>query len=848
MNATIVKRPKELPENRKSISPPLIQEPLYRCAVAVTVLAYQPNAEIDLDVSGSITTAPGDYPFPNGVTIGLPAALVAGQKVRARQRVNGINSAWTSAVTVRDHTKDYPAGPPRPQIDPAPVYECGVRTGVGNLLPGGRVWITADGAKVGEVNGCAAQQGVNVTPAYKFNQVVQAWFELCKDPSPPSVAHTTVKPPSPLPVPTLDPIYAGGQSLTVHNIVNGARVTLLRNGANQGTWPCWGGALTINGLAPFAAAETFGAIQEMCLGIPPSGPGTGVVQPCGSLPAPQIGPVQGGDTSITVTKCLPDAVVKVWVNGVHAGSSGPPVVNLDTTLQSGDEILVVQDLMGCRGAFALKLTVACVDPPMGINPADLDLFPVGFFEYQQGTLHGIAYYPANTDGKGAAFNERLAVLGPVPIVFMAHGNHSPADPSYLGYDYFQHDLAKIGVVSVSIDCNALNGPGGSVQNIIDRADLIIDHIALLQSMHADPASPLFGRLDFDRTGLMGHSRGGDAVVMVPPALTLPGVSVKSVLALAPTNFRYWFGQSTIQPQGYAYMTILPAGDGDVRDNNGAQFYDIAQPAPFKSQVYVHYTNHNFFNRRWLQDDSLATPPQPAVNPRAEHERVLSTYGCTLYRATLLGHAVEGYLSGHALPAGVLTQNVHKAFQKIAKGLVTLDHFDDGNTIAKNSLALANTQSGGINADEFTFDRPSAAGTFNTSFYGLTTGMVVQPKAPGGIFRSSLKKPLDLSKREIRLRCAEVTDGQSVAAQPTGFLLGLEDHNGVRAWVDSDAVGGLFRPYPRNPGIIKTMLSTLRFRGPCFKAKRFDLKAIVAVLIQCDRPKPRAIAFDDIQIY
>ena len=847
MDATIIKRPKELPENRKALSPPVILEPLYQCATAVTVLAFEPNADIHLDVDGSVTTAPGGFPFPNGVTIDLPAPLVAGQKVKARQRIGGVNSAWTALIVVKDHTKDFPAGPPRPQINPAPVYECGVRTGVGNLLPGGHVWITADGTTVGEVKGCAAQQGVNVAPPYKFNQVVQAWFELCKDPSPPSVAHTTIMPPAPLPTPTLDPVYAGGQSLTVRGIVNGARVTLLRNGANQGTWPCWGGSLTINGLALFAAGDVFEAIQEMCVGFPPSTPGSGVVLPCGSLPAPQIGPVQGGDTSITVTQCQPDAIVKVWVNGVHAGSSGPPVVNLNTTLVSGDEIIVVQDLAGCRGAMALKLTVACVDPPVRANPASLDLFPVGFFEVQKGALHGIAYYPAQTDGKEAAFNERLAALGPVPIVFMAHGNHSPADPSYLGYDYFQHDLAKMGIASVSIDCNVLNGAGGGVQNIVDRADLIIDHIALLQALHADPASLFFGRLDFARTGLMGHSRGGDAVAMVPPAVALPGVVVKSVLALAPTNFRYWAGMSTVQPKGYAYQTILPAADGDVRDNNGAQFYDIAEPGPFKSQLYVHYTNHNFYNRQWLDDDSLWTSPQPAVNPRAEHERVLTTYGCALFRRTLLGHAVEGHLSGHVLPAGVLTQNVHKAFQKTARGLVTVDHYGDGNTIATNSLGQPNTQSGGINADEFTFDQPPAAGTFNSSFYGQTIGMVVQPKEAGGIFRSALKKPLDLSKREIWLRCAEVTDGQTVAAQPTGFLLGLEDQRGVRAWVDADSVGGLYRPYPRNPGMIKTMLSTLRFRGACFKAKRFDVKSVVAVLIQCDRRKPRAIAFDDLQI-
>src|SRR5215475_4206012 len=253
MSSTVVKRPDNLKENRKALSPPVIEEPLYQCAVSVTVTSYEANAVIDVDVDGTVTSAPGGFPFPNGVTITLPAALVAGQKVKARQTVSGISSAWDAAINVRDHTQDFPAGPPRPEINPPPVYKCGVRTGVGNLLPGGHVWVTADGATVGDVNGCKAQQGVNVSPAYGLGQHVLAWFELCKDPSPPSIEQITQNPPNPLPVLSVDQIFAGGQSVTVRNIVNGAQVTLYRGGANQGTWPCWGGSLTINGFAAFSA-------------------------------------------------------------------------------------------------------------------------------------------------------------------------------------------------------------------------------------------------------------------------------------------------------------------------------------------------------------------------------------------------------------------------------------------------------------------------------------------------------------------------------------------------------------------------------------------------------------------
>jgi hypothetical protein len=45
-----------------------------------------------------------------------------------------------------------------------------------------------------------------------------------------------------------------------------------------------------------------------------------------------------------------------------------------------------------------------------------------------------------------------------------------------------------------------------------------------------------------------------------------------------------------------------------------------------------------------------------------------------------------------------------------------------------------------------------------------------------------------------------------------------------------------------------MLSTLRFRGARFTGARFQLETVTAMLIRCDRPKPRAIAFDDLQVY
>lgn len=838
MDETVVHVEKlDLKDDRELLSPPWVAEPLYQCATAVTVLGFVPHAKIEVEIDGvSVLTQGVGFPEPVGATLTLPAPLVAGQQVRVRQESDGLVSDWSPQVEVRELLKDYPAGPPRPQVNPAPPLTCGSRTGVGNLLGGANVWITADGTEVGRVDGCATpQQGVNVNPFYTLGQKVRAHTELCAIPGPPSVQHDVVPGPSPLPTPGFDPIYAGGEQLRITNIANGARVSLVRGATPVGTYRCWGGSLLV-GLSPvFSAGETFTATQQLCPSDPPSDPGDGTVLPCGNLPAPGVGPVQAGDTQVTVTSCAPGATIRVYRNLVQVGAGSAPVVHLTQTLVAGDTVHVTQSLPGCSGQLALQLTVACVDPPFGGDPSALDLFPVGHSEYADGPVRGTVYYPAVDDGVDQPFNEALAKVGRVPVVVMAHGNHDPADPSHLGYDYFQHSLAKAGMVAISVDCNALNGWASGVGNIEDRADLIIDTIKYFQHLDTTPGNTFSDRLDFDRLGLMGHSRGGDAVVTVPTFAGGLGVTIRAVLALAPTNFRYWAGMSTIAPAKYAFSTILPAADGDVVDNNGAQFYDVSTPDPFTSQVYVHATNHNFFNRQWAFDDGV-TP----VLSRGAHERILDVYGSALFRATLLGDGSAAYLLGTVKPVGVQTNVVHLAYR--VRDALDVDHHDDGNTIHKNSLGLPTSQTAGANADEFPFDQVPAA--FNDSFFGLTVGMVLRSKeSSGGDFRSEVGKA-DLRRRQVWLRVAEVVDG-GVAKDGTGFDLGIEDAEGQIGWIDADSVGGVPRPFER-PGRSKTMLSTLRFTPRCATGpRRLDLRSVVALHLRPHDDRP--LAFDDLQI-
>jgi len=842
MPDSIPRKEVDLKEDPKLISPPILVGPAYACSNRVKVISFIPFATIEIELNGAISaTQPVGFPEPNGALIILPAALVGGEVIRARQKTANALSGWSNTIVAISHLQDYPAGPPRPEIAPAPLYECGSRTGVGNLLVGANVWITANGSEVGRVNGCNSPQGVNVTPDYSLNQDVVAQSDLCNDKSPLSKLEITKGYPYPLPVVGFDQVFEGSQQIRITNIANGARVNLRINGNNMGTSACWGGSLLWGLGSPLAAGAVLEATQRLCSSQPPSNPGGTKVEPCGSLPAPIVYPVQVGATSITLASQVWGAIVKVYVNNVKVGQGSGSVIPLTVTIKWNDVILVGQEIGNCKSAFLTRLTPLCVAPLPSFNPAGLNLFPVGWMEYAQGDTKGSVYYPAQADGQNAAFNKRLAQVGKTPIVFMAHGNHDSADPSYLGYDYFQYQLARMGFVAVSVDCNAVNWPnsGGGVANIEARVDLILSSMQFFIDQNNTAGTTFTSKIDFGRTGLMGHSRGGDAVVMLPEVIALPGVVIKAVLPLAPTDFRFYILDADINPRKMDLMTILPAGDGDVWSNDGARFYDRCVPLVFKSQLYVFNTNHNFFNRQWLLDEGAG----PARMLRTEHEDILSVYGCTFFRKVLMGHnSLLSFLTWHQLPLGARTDKVHLSFQ-LKKALTVDDHQQRGG-IATNTMGQP-TSFASLVAAEFAFTQNDPA-SFDDSFFGNSIGMVLKYEKQNATFTSNLKPVQDLNKKEVWIRVAEVYTGSDHI--DTGFQLGLTDTGGVTIWVDSNAVGTVPDPYP-HPSKFKTMLKTLRFPASCFaQNRRFRINQVKAIKIRCNRPAPHPpLAFDDLQI-
>ncbi len=867
----------DLKNDPEFISVPYLEEPLYKCAKSVTARGFMPRARIEIEIEGNIEISQNaGFPEPHGATFPLASEPQDTQKLRVRQISGGATSEWSRIYHVGKHTVDYPAGLPRPEIDPNPVHKCGSRTGVSNLIPGCEVWITASGIEKGRVSGASKRQGVNINPFYQLNEKVQAWATLCGDPSSPSAQHDAQPPPSPLPAPSFDEFFEDQERLRLTGLVNGARFEIVRNGNRLGPWRTWGQGHFVTVSPPIGPNERLEAVQMMCPGDQPSGAGTGRPRPCSDLPAPEIGPVQAGDRQIVVYQAVPGARIQVFRNREQLGDSAGRIIMLKGPVRRGDVLHVFQQLGNCTGRTARRVEVRCVAPPATGDPSDVNVYPVGHLEYAEnvevnGDTHraaGIVYYPAEDDGEKQPFHKRLGELGRVPIVFMGHGNHytwrrkdnhreedceSNGDeweeiPNHKGYEYLQRALARMGIVSVSVYLNPTNCVGNSVSNILWRSALFEASIVQLQKYDNASSSVFHEKIDFDRIGLFGHSRGGDAVVALPETNSLRNAKFAAVLSLAPTNV----GASSQTPKVPAFMTILPAGDGDVVHNDGAVFYDKARPGWFKSQVYAHFTNHNYFNTQWPRDESLGPP----ALSRHHHERLVLAYGCAFFRAALLTDPTLGYLSGHVRPTGLDTTDIHLSFEQTEAQ--TVDHHENRGGIATNSFGHPTTQLMSLSADEFDLSQ-SGSNQFNGSFYGATTGMVATATRSSGTFRTELGNKLNLAGREIWIRAVEVYNPPNVPQKTTGFELGVEDTSGKIAWVDSDEVGGLPRPYDRRADdqvafqtpqdFTKSMMKTLRFRADCFTAsnEELELENATALRIRLNRNDGRALAFDILQI-
>jgi hypothetical protein len=280
----------------------------------------------------------------------------------------------------------------------------------------------------------------------------------------------------------------------------------------------------------------------------------------------------------------------------------------------------------------------------------------GTFEYNDGAFvvddegssttldkKGVVFFPADIAGATTA-SQVSTVSASYPLIVVVHGN-SGFTNSYQGYNYLLEHLAKNGFIAASIHMN----PG---MEILGRCEVTLAHIAALKSK--------FGSTVANNIGLMGHSRGAEAVYIVPRfnhdrAL---GHAINAVIPLAPTNFHP--AESLNGAWSTPLNVMYGSMDGDVSGVtfNGFQLYDRAAGSN-KGMVFIYGACHDRFNSVWGDTDitapwsSLTAADVPKIISAAAHQKIARGYMTAFFLEKLQGKTeYESVTKGEWIPAEV----------------------------------------------------------------------------------------------------------------------------------------------------------------------------------------------------
>ena len=257
--------------------------------------------------------------------------------------------------------------------------------------------------------------------------------------------------------------------------------------------------------------------------------------------------------------------------------------------------------------------------------------------------------------------------GPFPLAIIAHGAHEEDDESRrfdTGFDYLVKGLAQNGYVAVSIDVLMpyIQRYGGNEDYIEKMLAIADDHIQALHSAHDGTAIypiDLKGKIDFQKTALLGHSRSGSAIFQIAKEELGKGLGVKAILSLAPS------ADFSVEFTGLPTAFLIPQYDGDVIQLDGIYMYDYLENrvAGDHSVTLLMGANHNFFNRNLQRDDSITRDMKESYTPlsREEQEDFLINFSIDFFNSSF-GEEDHFYMHSQTQPNKMYGRDINRQFR------------------------------------------------------------------------------------------------------------------------------------------------------------------------------------------
>lgn len=257
-----------------------------------------------------------------------------------------------------------------------------------------------------------------------------------------------------------------------------------------------------------------------------------------------------------------------------------------------------------RDSVTIKTRTVDATPFVSTEPANAKNREKDWgFGFSKFPINGRVWYPEGN--------------GPFPLILIVHGNHDPLDYSDPGYGYLGELLASRGFILVSVDENFING---NLRGESDgRAWVLLKHIENWKRWNDSTDGPFAHKVDMNNIGIMGHSRGGEAVVIAAAFNRLShypddanikfnfNYNIKSVFAIAPVDGQYKPAGQWTPVENVNYMVIHGSHDGDVSSFNGLRAFQrirFTDGKPwFKTAWYVYRANHGQWNTVWGNKDN-----------------------------------------------------------------------------------------------------------------------------------------------------------------------------------------------------------------------------------------------------
>ncbi|HEV2754981.1 MAG TPA: hypothetical protein VG318_04315 [Actinomycetota bacterium] len=451
------------------------------------------------------------------------------------------------------------------------------------------------------------------------------------------------------------------------------------------------------------------------------------------------------------------------------------------------------------------------------------------------------FFPASA--AGVTDPAQIAAGGPYPVVVIVHGNGH----QYTSYNALLTHLARNGFIAASIHLN------GNMR-ALGRANVMFQHLPILQGV--------FGASMQNNIGLLGHSRGGEAILKAARLNSQDalGHGINALIPLAPTD---QYGSERLELGWATPMFVLYGSrDGDIDGGiwtsgytvpmTGFALYDRASGAQ-KSMAFVHRATHNGFVTS-NYDAEAGDIPQ-LLTP-ADQQAVTMSYVNAFFRRYLKGETQwAGMFQGEWQPPSV-PAHVELYIQYQDAAPTPVDSFQTG-TGWQSSSGGATVSHSGLPADPNEgkmHDYPGDPGIDPRSPHD-TRGLTLRWDTAGDVLDFTFPAAQDVSGfQAVSIR---ISQKEGSPNNPTNQLqnlrLALRDSGGNERAVRLGSFGEIPFPDQRaDASLRKSAMTTIRvplsaYRIVAAGAQQVDLTTVAALKLMFTETPTGEIDVDDVEL-